>query len=101
RVHWRMRSAVILAVFVVGVGLPATALAQRFSFEKTYSVTDPLVLDVVTERGKIEVVAGEPGRVVVAGAATVRIGWKVPANAPDLARHVAENPPIELIAGTV
>ena len=71
------------------------ALAQRFPFERSFDVTGPSALDVSTIRGKIEITAGEPGRIVVVGTATVRVDWNVPANAADLARKVADNPPIQ------
>jgi len=86
---------------VVGVFLPAALLiaapasAQRFAFERTYDVASSPVIDVSTTRGKISVRTGEPGRVVVNGAATVRLGLTVPVNAVELAQKVAEKPPIE------
>src|SRR5262249_34090846 len=43
---------------------------------------------------KIEVMAGAPGRIVVSGAATVKVGWNVPADAADIARQVAAAPPV-------
>lgn len=51
--------------------------------------------------GAIEVTAGDPGRIVVKGTATVRVDWNVPANAPDLARNVAAHPPIQREGQTV
>jgi len=71
------------------------AAAQRMPFERTYQVGASAVLDVSTERGRIEVTGGETDRVTVTGTATVRIGWNVPANAVDIARRVAANPPVE------
>lgn len=83
---------------VIGVLLasgPSAAFAQRFPFERTIQVSGPTRLDVATDRGRIEVVPGAPGRVVVEGTATVRVGWNVPANAPTIARQVAAAPPVE------
>lgn len=86
---------------VVGLLLPAALLiaapaaAQRFTFERSYDVASSPVIDVSTTRGKINIRVGEPGRVVVSGAATVRVGLTLPANAVELARKVAEKPPIE------
>jgi len=86
---------------VVGVFLPAALLiavpasAQRFAFERTYDVASSPVIDVSTTRGKISVRTGEPGRVVVTGAATVRLGLTLPVNAVELAQKVAAKPPIE------
>ena len=73
---------------------PARA-AQRFPFERSYDVGSSPVIDVSTSRGKINVRVGEAGRVAITGAATVRPGVIVPVNAVDLARRVAEKPPIE------
>ena len=85
----------LLAIFAFSVGSASPALAQRFPFERSFDVTGPSALDVSTIRGKIEVTVGEPGRIVVVGTATVRVDWNVPANAADLARRVADNPPIQ------
>ncbi len=91
-----MRTGIIsLAIIASVAGSVSPALAQRFRFERSFDVTGPSVLDVSTIRGKIEVTPGEPGRIVVVGTATVRVDWNVPANAVDLARKVADNPPIE------
>jgi Putative adhesin len=87
---------VVAGVFLLAaLSIAAPASAQRFAFERTYDVGSTPVIDVSTTRGKINVRAGEPGRVVVTGAATVRIGVTVPVNAVELARKVAEQPPIE------
>ena len=97
-----MRTSIRLAVLVVlCVTAPSSAFAQRFGFERTIQTSGPTQLDVSTDRGQIEVVAGRPGRVVVEGAATVRVGWNVPANAVDLAKKVAAAPPIEHADQTV
>jgi len=85
----------------VWVAVPSAAFAQRVTFERTMDVSAPATLDVSTVRGKIEVVAGPAGRIVVAGTATVRVGWDVPANAEEIARRVAAAPPIEQVANTV
>ena len=86
--------ATLFAIIVFSAGSALPALAQRFPFERSFDVTGPSSLDVATIRGKIEITAGDPGRIVVVGTATVRVG-SVPANAEDLARKVAENPPIQ------
>ena len=85
----------LLGMIAFSVGSVSPALAQRFPFERSFDVTGPTALDVSTIRGKIEVTVGAPGRIVVEGTATVRVDWNVPANAADLARRVAENPPIQ------
>ena len=91
----------LVGIIAFSVGSASPALAQRFSFERSFDVTGPTALDVSTIRGKIEVTVGEPGRIVVVGTATVRIDWNVPANAADLARKVADNPPIQREGQTV
>jgi putative adhesin len=97
-----MRTTGRIAVLaVLCAAAPSLAFAQRFAFERTIQTTGPTRLDVSTDRGKIEVVAGRPGRVVVEGAATVRVGWNVPANAVELAKKVAATPPIEYADQTV
>ena len=94
--HCTMRLGTALFWMIAfSVGSASPALAQRFPFERSFNVTGPSVLDVSTIRGKIDVTVGEPGRVVVMGTATVRVDWNVPADAADLARKVADNPPIQ------
>src|SRR6185295_5782994 len=88
-------------LLVVCAAAPSLAFAQRFPFERTIQTSGPTRLDVSTDSGKIEIVAGRPGRIVVEGAATVRTGWNVPANAVELARRVAAAPPIESADQTV
>ena len=85
---------ILLGVIVFIAGGSAPALAQRFTFERSFELSGPSAVDVRTIQGKIEVTAGEPGRIVVVGTATVRVDWNVPGNAADLARRVADNPPI-------
>ena len=97
-----MRTTVRIAVLaVICAAAPSLAFAQRFAFERTIQTSGPTRLDVSTDRGQIEVVAGRPGRVVVEGAATVRLGWNVPANAVAIAKQVAAAPPIEHADQTV
>jgi hypothetical protein len=90
-----------LAVLIASMGTPSFAAAQQIPFERTIEVSGSTSLDVTTDRGRIEVVPGQPGRIVVAGAATVRVGMNVPANAVDIAQRVAAAPPIEHAANTV
>lgn len=96
----RLRT-MLLGIIALSVGSASPALAQRFPFERSFDVTGPSVLDVSTIRGRIEIAAGDPGRIVVVGTATVRVDWNVPANAADLARKVADNPPIRREKQTV
>jgi hypothetical protein len=91
----RMRSLGVGVVFLATLAIAAPAAAQRFAFERNYTVGPSPVIDVSTARGKINIRTGEAGRVSVTGAATVRIGLMGPSNAVELARKVAANPPIE------
>src|SRR5262245_38390185 len=88
-----MRSWCLLAALAIA----APASAQTFTFQRTLPVTAASTLDILTERGKIDVIDGAAGRVVIEGTVRVRLNWKVPANAPELARAVADRPPIEQI----
>jgi Putative adhesin len=97
--HTLRVAAGLVIAGVVGAAVPAEA--QRLPFERSFDVSGITILDVSTVRGKIAVTAGEPGRVVVSGAATIRIGWDVPANAAELARKVAAQPPVEKVGNTV
>lgn len=96
-----MRLVVTAGLLIASTLAPSLAFAQRFAFERTLQTSARTKLDVTTVRGKIEVVAGTPGRVVVNGDATVRVGWDVPSNAVDLARQVAASPPIDSVGDTV
>jgi DUF4097 and DUF4098 domain-containing protein YvlB len=91
----RTRSLGVGVLLLAELAIAAPAAAQRFAFERSYDVGSSPDIDVSTTRGKISVRVGEPGRVTVTGAATVRLGLNVPFNAVDLARKVAAQPPIE------
>ena len=88
-------SALLHLVGAAWLLAPPVAFAQRFPFERTLDVAGPTKLDVSTVRGRIEIVAGMAGRVLVNGDVTVRAGWDVPASAVELARKLANAPPIE------
>jgi Putative adhesin len=88
---------VVLALQVAG----SPALAQRLPFEKTFDAAGITTLDVSTIRGKINIVSGNAGQIVVGGAVTIRIGIDVPENPLDIARKIAANPPIERDGDTV
>jgi DUF4097 and DUF4098 domain-containing protein YvlB len=89
--------------FVFGCSLcvATSAAAQRLPFERSFDVGAAPRLDVSTMRGKIDITVGEPGRIVVGGAVTVRVAWDVPANAVDIARKIADSPPIERDGSTI
>jgi hypothetical protein len=91
----RTRSLVVGVLFLAALAIAVPAAAQRFPFERSYDVGETPAIDISTIRGKITVRVGQPGKVLVSGAATVRMGWDTPVNAVVLARRVAEHPPID------
>lgn len=91
----RTRSLGVGVLFIAALAIAVPAAAQRFPFERSFDVGSSPVIDVSTTRGKISVRIGEPGRVVVTGAATVRVGLTTPGDAIDRAQKIAANPPIE------
>ena len=93
----RARSPLTLLALLVA----APAVAQHVPFERTFRVPAGAVLDVQTERGRIDVSAGPTDQVIVRGTATVRVGFTVPANALELARQVAANPPVTQDGATI
>lgn len=95
------RAAVHVLFIAAFLATAAPAAAQRFSFERSFDAGPDSTLDVSTMRGKIHVSAGEPGRILVTGTATVRVAWNVPVNAIDLARMVAERPPVAVEGAVV
>src|SRR5262245_58575220 len=96
-----MRTSVVCVAVALTVGGAAPALAQRLPFERTFEIGGESKLDVSTIRGKIDVTAGEPGRVVVSGPVTVRTGTSLPWNALALAKKIAAYPPIERDGSTI
>ena len=84
---------------IAAIGAAAPARAQTYTFERMFSGATRL--DVSTHRGKITVIAGDDGRVVVAGTITVRHGLNTPANSGQLAAGVSDHPPVRQQGGTV
>lgn len=95
------RRAIASSVIAVSFTDVTPALAQRFPFERTFETSAPIILDVSTVRGTIDVTVGDPGRVVVTGTVTVRVAWDVPHNAIELAKKIAAAPPIRQDAQTI
>jgi hypothetical protein len=93
------------SVFVLAAGLllasAVPASAQRVAFERTYAVGASPTLDVSTIRGKIDVSVGDADRMTVRGTATVRLGLSLPANAYELVKRVAADPPIQQEGATL
>lgn len=91
--------AVLATVLLLAFALPVSA--QRVAFERSYTVGATPTLDVTTIRGKIDVSVGTADRIEVRGTATVRVGLSLPADAYELVKRVAANPPIQQDGETV
>jgi putative adhesin len=97
--HISVSTGVVALAMVMTSAAPSSA--QRVAFERSYKVEASPTLDVSTTRGKIDVSVGDIDQIVVRGTATVRYGFNVPANAYELAKRVAANPPIQQEGGTL
>ena len=73
---------------------PILAIAQPVPFERTLTVGAAPSLDVSTGSGSVTVRAGSGATIVVKGTVSVNKGWGAPANAAEIAKKVAANPPI-------
>ena len=89
------RELVIVVACVLGSLAPTQSVfAQRVTFDRAFDVDASPSLEVSTVRGKMAVGVGQPGRVVVHGTVTVRVGVDVPADAAAIAERIAANPPV-------
>jgi len=84
----------VSAVLLVAFTYATPVWAQRVPFTRTFDVGERPALDLTTGRGKIAVTRGQPGRIVVRGMVTVRVGLDVPQDALAIAEKVAANPPV-------
>jgi DUF4097 and DUF4098 domain-containing protein YvlB len=83
-------------------GLSATdAFAADDTFERSFPVSTPLVLDVDTGSGSIKIRSGSGDEVTIEGKIRVRkrFFWSKPDNADELIQEVKDNPPIEMEDG--
>ena len=90
---------VLAAGLLLASAVPASA--QQVAFERAFQVGAAPTLDVSTIRGKIDVSVGDADRMVVRGTATVRLGLSLPANAYELVKRVAADPPIQQEGNTL
>ncbi len=81
----------------------ADVQAAKGSFQETYPVTGPFLLDVTTGSGKIEVRAGTAGEISVRGKISVGSGWfsRSKGNAREIVEELEASPPIEIEDGLV
>ena len=83
-------------------GLSATnAFAADDTFERSFPVSTPLVLDVDTGSGSIKIRSGSGDEVTIEGKIRVRKRsfWSKVDNADELIQEVKDNPPIEMEDG--
>ena len=83
-------------------GLSATdAFAADDTFERSFPVSEPLVLDVDTGSGSIKIRSGSGDEITIEGTIQVhkRFFWGKPGNADELIQEVKDNPPIEMDDG--
>jgi hypothetical protein len=73
---------------------PILAMAQPIPFERTLTVGAAPSLDVSTGSGSVTVHAGSGATIVVKGTVSINKGWGAPADAAEIAKKVAANPPI-------
>lgn len=74
--------------------VPTLAAAQPLTFERRLTVGASPSLDVTSGSGNITVRGGDGTGIVVKGTVTARSGWGAPPNAVELAKRVADAPPI-------
>ncbi|HEX5216068.1 MAG TPA: DUF4097 family beta strand repeat-containing protein [Vicinamibacterales bacterium] len=88
---------------IAALSLPAVSFAQTFTFERTVPVTAAVTrIDVTTDNGSVRVSAGEDDHIVVNGTVKLRRGgFVLPVEAPELAKAVADKPPISGEGNTV
>jgi DUF4097 and DUF4098 domain-containing protein YvlB len=93
---WVMRyhAVPVALLLLVATVLPAAA-QPHVPFERMFTTPEAVRLDVSTLGGRITLHSGPAGQVLVRGTATVRMAFDTPANALDLAKQIAANPPIE------
>jgi DUF4097 and DUF4098 domain-containing protein YvlB len=100
-----MRRSVKLAEFVLATGLAALTLgcgampASSGHFDRTLTVTGPVVLDLRNGSGNAQITPGQPGQVKIHGDFTVRAWpWE---SSERRATEITANPPIEQSGGLI
>src|SRR5262245_55106386 len=80
-----------------------TASAQRFerTFERTLNLSGPVNLDIETDSGGIQVIAGPEGAVRIRGILKANQGWLRSSDVEDRIRRLESNPPVEQTGNTV
>jgi len=86
-----MKSAAIL----VFAAIAAAAAPEERTFDRTFTVSGPVNLDVVTDAGGIVVKQGAAGSVHVHGILKANNNWFAGGDATEHIRKLAENPPVQ------
>jgi len=88
---------------IAALSLPAVSFAQTFPFERTVPVTAVVTrIDVTTDNGSVHIGVGEADHIVVTGTVKLRRGgFVLPVEAPELAKAVADKPPVSGEGNTV
>ena len=103
-VMFTQRRSATEPIAIIGALLAVLFSAERSeaqqatgSFERTLSVTGPADLEVLTGSGRIEVRAGQPGRIEISGRITAGTwGWFVSGlSAQERVHRIEAHPPIE------
>ena len=94
-------NALILSTLLIFGLSAANAFAADDTFERSFPVSEPLVLDVDTGSGSIKIRSGSGDEVSIEGKIYVhkRFFWGKPDNADELIQEVKDNPPIEMDDG--
>ena len=81
----------------------ADVQAAKGSFQETYPVSGPILLDVTTGSGKIDIRVGEAGEVSITGKISVGTGWfrRSRADAAEIVEELQASPPVEIEDGLV
>ena len=95
-----LNTSILLLLLILGLAA-SDALAADATFDLSFSIDEPLVLEVDTGSGSIRVRAGSGDEATVHGKIKVqrRFLWGKPRNADDLIQRVKDAPPIELENG--
>lgn len=77
--------------------------AAKGSFDETYAVAEPFMLDVKTGSGKIDIRAGSGGEITIIGKIKVSTGWfgRSSKKAEDIVQELEATPPVEISDGLV
>jgi DUF4097 and DUF4098 domain-containing protein YvlB len=94
-------NTLFLSILLLSGLLATEAFAADGTFEESFTVSEPLILDVDTGSGSIKIRSGTDDEVTIEGEIQVRrrFGWGKPRNADEYVQEIQDNPPIELDGG--